>query len=197
MNTLCVLLVLVAAAAADKIPNFVVLGQCPAVDENKLWGEQVPNHSRFAGVWYEFGLTTNPYQLIEKCVRNEYFFDDEQFTVKSTGIAADGNLLRLNGQVYPNPMGDPHLTIDYENSFASPFVVLETDYTNYACTYSCVDFNSGYYTDFAFIFSRSPSLDDRYVKKCEAAFKNINVDTSRFVKTIQGRDCPYDTQKTL
>ncbi|XP_071551819.1 crustacyanin-C1 subunit-like [Panulirus ornatus] len=197
MNSRFVLLVLVAAVAADKIPDFVVPGRCPKVDRNKLWDEQTPNRDSYDGVWYEHSLTNNPYQLIERCVRNEYSFDGEKFTVVSTGLTSDGSLLRRNGQVYPNPFGEPHLTIDYEDSWAAPYVILETDYSNYACIYSCHDYNFGYYSDFAFVFSRSPDLADKYEERCVAVFKGINVDTSRFTKTLQGSSCPYDSQKTL
>ncbi|XP_053635308.1 crustacyanin-C1 subunit [Cherax quadricarinatus] len=197
MQSLPILLVLVAAVAADKIPDFVVPGQCPAVDKNKLWSEQVPNHANYAGVWYEFALTNNPYQLINKCVRNEYTFDGKQFDVASTGVTADGSLLKRSGQVYANPLGEPHLSIDFENSFAAPYIILDTDYTNFACVYSCISYNFDYHSDFAFIFTRSPSLADKFVKRCEAAFRSINVDTSRFTKTVQGSSCNYDDQKTL
>ncbi|XP_069161769.1 crustacyanin-C1 subunit [Procambarus clarkii] len=197
MNSLAILLVLVAAVAADKIPDFVVPGQCPAVDESKLWTQQKPNHANLAGEWYEFAITKNPYQLLNKCVRNEISFDGKVFTAAAHGVTADGSLLKRNGKVYPNPFGEPHLTLDFENSFAAPFVFLDTDYTNFACMYSCVDFGQSYYTDFAFIYSRSPSLADKFVKRCEAAFKKINFDTSRFIKTPQGSSCNYDVQKTL
>ncbi|ROT83851.1 crustacyanin subunit C [Penaeus vannamei] len=176
----------VAAVAADKIPDFLVPGKCPAVNEKALFEQQIPNHSKYAGVWYEIALTNNPYQLLKQCVRNEYSFDGSKFIAKSTGINADGNLMRHNGQVLPMPLGDPHLSIDYEGSFTAPYVILDTDYENFSCIYSCVEFNYGYYADFAFIFSRSPSLSDQYLRRCEAAFKEIGVDVSRFAKTVQG-----------
>ncbi|ROT83802.1 crustacyanin subunit C [Penaeus vannamei] len=146
----------VAAVAADKIPDFLVPGKCPAVNEKALFEQQIPNHSKYAGVWYEIALTNNPYQLLKQCVRNEYSF-----------------------------------------AFTAPYVILDTDYENFSCIYSCVEFNYGYYADFAFIFSRSPSLSDQYLRRCEAAFKEIGVDVSRFAKTVQGSNCPYDTQKSL
>ncbi|ROT83811.1 crustacyanin subunit C [Penaeus vannamei] len=162
----------VAAVAADKIPDFVVPGKCPAVNEKALFEQQIPNHSKYAGVWYEIALTNNPYQLLKQCVRNEYSFDGSKFIAKSTGINADGNLMRHNGQVLPMPLGDPHLSIDYEGSFTAPYVILDTDYENF-------------------------SLSDQYLRRCEAAFKEIGVDVSRFAKTVQGSNCPYDTQKSL
>ncbi|XP_047478754.1 crustacyanin-C1 subunit-like [Penaeus chinensis] len=197
MNTSLFFLAVVAAVSADKIPDFVVPGRCPVVDEKSLFDEQIPNHSKYAGVWYEIALTNNPYQLLKQCVRNEYSFDGNKFTAKSTGINADGNLMRRNGQILPMPLGDPHLSVDYEGSWIAPYVILDTDYENFSCIYSCTEYNFGYYSDFSFIFSRSPSLSDQYVRRCEAAFKKIGVDLSRFAKTVQGSDCPYDTQKSL
>ncbi|ROT83853.1 Crustacyanin-C1 subunit [Penaeus vannamei] len=121
-----------------------------------------------------------------------------KFIAKSTGINADGNLMRHNGQVFPcllETLISPSTTKDV--TFTAPYVILDTDYENFSCIYSCVEFNYGYYADFAFIFSRSPSLSDQYLRRCEAAFKEIGVDVSRFAKTVQGSNCPYDTQKSL
>ncbi|XP_042856885.1 crustacyanin-C1 subunit-like [Penaeus japonicus] len=197
MKSSLIVLALVAVVAADKIPDFVVPGKCPAVDKKALFDSQKPNYPKFSGVWYEIALTKNPYQLLQQCVRNEFSFDGKKFTAKSTGINADGNLMRRNGQIVAMPLGDPNLSIDYEGSFMAPFVILDTDYENFACIHSCVDFNQGYFTDFAFIFSRSPSMSAQHLKQCETAFKNVGFDNSRFVKTVQGASCPYETQKAL
>merc|ERR1719244_395591 len=194
MNTLVLLLALVAAVAADKIPDFVVPGKCPALDTKTLWEQQFPNHPRYGGVWYEIALTNNPYQVLKQCVRNELEFDGEKFSAKSTGINAEGNLMRRNGQVLPMPLGDPHLAVDYEESFMAPYVILDTDYENFSCIYSCVEYNFGYKSDFAFIWSRNPTMSDQHLRRCETAFKNIDVDTSRFNKIVQGSSCPYDPQ---
>ncbi|XP_042889576.1 crustacyanin-A1 subunit-like [Penaeus japonicus] len=81
-------------------------------------------------------------------------------------------------------------------AFIAPYVILDTDYENFACIYSCTGNNFGYYSDFAFIFSRSPSLSDRYYRRCESAFMNIGVDPSRFTKTTQGSSCPYNSYRS-
>ncbi|XP_027233275.2 crustacyanin-C1 subunit [Penaeus vannamei] len=193
MNAALILFALFAAVAADKIPDFVVPGKCPVVDEKALFEQQKPNHPSFAGVWYEIALTENPYQLLEKCVRNEYAFDGTKFKARSTGIAGDGTMMNRNGQILPMPLGEPHLSVDYEESWIAPYVILDTDYENFACVYSCTEYNFGYYSDFSFIFSRSPSLSDKYIRRCEAAFSNIGVDMSRFTKTVQGSSCSYDS----
>ncbi|XP_071544073.1 crustacyanin-C1 subunit-like [Panulirus ornatus] len=190
-------LFLTVFATAEKIPDFVVPGKCPNVDEDKLWQEQKPNHSKFGGVWYEFSLINNPYQLIDKCVRNEFKFDGQQFEVTETGLTAEGHLLKRKGTMYPSTFGEPHWTMDMENAAAGPVVILETDYDNYACLYTCLDVRYGYEVEFAFIMSRSPTPAEEYVWRCEKVFKDLDVDASSFKKTIQGSSCPYDTQKSL
>merc|ERR1712183_413592 len=114
---------------------------------------------------------------LDKCVRIQYNFDGEAFESKGTGFNLEGDLEKTEGEIYPMPLGDPHLMINHDNSFPAPLVILDTD--------------------FAFVLSRTPTLDDKYARKCEAAFRNIGVDNSRFSKTLQGSECPYDFQNTL
>ena len=85
----------------------------------------------------------------------------------------------------------------FSAAFAAPYVILDTDYDNYSCIYSCIGNNFGYHADFAFIFSRKPSLSDGYAKKCQEAFSKIGVDLARFTTTTQGAGCPYDAQQAL
>ncbi|XP_066941254.1 crustacyanin-C1 subunit-like [Macrobrachium rosenbergii] len=184
--------VALVSVAADKIPDFVAEGKCPAVDEVKLWKEQIPRHSEFGGVWFQHALTKNEYQPLEKCVRIQYNFDGEGYKVSTSGVNYSGEKQERQGEIYPMPLGDPHFMVDFEgHSFAAPLVILDTDYENYACLYSCMDYSSSYFSDFAFIFSRTPELEDEYVSKCHAAFRNIGLDTIRFQKTVQGHQCDY------
>merc|ERR1712121_220154 len=195
MNSCFIVILAVALATyatADKVPDFVIKGKCPAIDEVTLWQQQKPNHSKFGGLWYQYALTNNPYQLIDRCARNQYTFNG-----KATGINAEGQMMKRTGDLSPMPLGDPHLMIALENSFPAPLVILESDYSSYACLYSCMAYNFDYYSDFSFIFTRSPNPSAADVNKCEKVFKDIGLDTSRFQKTIQGADCPYNTLDTL
>ncbi|XP_076065061.1 crustacyanin-C1 subunit-like [Oratosquilla oratoria] len=194
---LVTLFALVAFACADKIPDFVVPGSCPNIDRNSLYESQRPNHSKFGGLWHMYARTSNSYDLLEKCHRMDFDFDGQQFNFKATGVAYDGNLMRRNGLVYPNPFGEPHLTIDVDDSFAAPLVILDTDYNNYACLHSCIDYNFGYKSEFSLIYVRSPNTDDRYAQRCLSVFKEIGVEASQFQVTTQGSSCPYEAQKSL
>ena len=46
MQNLVLVLAFVASAVADKIPDFVVPGRCPTVDEKSLFEAQIPNYSK-------------------------------------------------------------------------------------------------------------------------------------------------------
>ncbi|XP_064084057.1 crustacyanin-C1 subunit-like [Macrobrachium nipponense] len=186
------LVVAVAAVVADEVPDFVIKGKCPAVDEQRLWQQQLPNHSRFGGVWYQQAISTNPYQLLKKCVRIHYDYNGKGFDVKTVGITPEGSQLKRKGVLTPMPLGDPHLMINLENSFPAPLVILDTDYNNYACMYSCMEYNYGYHSDFAFFFARAPESYDKYIAKCRAALDSIGVDPNRLIKTEQGSGCDYE-----
>ncbi|XP_064084054.1 crustacyanin-C1 subunit-like isoform X2 [Macrobrachium nipponense] len=200
MNFGSFLLVVVLAAGlgnADKVPDFVIKGKCPVVDEQSLWNKQLPRLSEFGGVWFQQAITTNPYQLLDKCVRLQYDFDGKGFDATATGLTAEGGLLKRRGKIVPMPLGDPHLMVNFDNSFPAPLLILDTDYENYACLYSCMNYNHDYHSDFSFIFTRSETPSNSHLKKCEKVFRSIGVNTRRFFKTVQGNVCSYDKQVTL
>ena len=88
-------------------------------------------------------------------------------------------------------------------AWIAPFVVLNTDYSSFACIYSCTGHSFGvgdssYYSDFAFIFQRSPYQDPNAINACIAEFERIGVSASRFQYTPQGeQQCNYAAQMRL
>jgi len=184
-------------ADASTVPDFVVEGICPVVDEKALWEKQKPNHPKFAGQWYEIARTANPYQLVKDCTFSQLtHLHDNGFQHVAMGLAADGSLIRRDGVTFPFITGanaaTPHLSIQFESpSFAAPFVILDTDYDSYACIYSCMDFNNRYVSDFGFIWSRVADMHPIKFDKCKAAFASISVDTGRLVTVKHGDDCNY------
>jgi len=190
------------AVAADKIPNFVVRGNCPNVDERALWSRQSSQLSNYAGAWFEMARTENPFQQVQQCVRNEYQFDGSKFVARTSGRDASGQLAVHQGQVLPMPAGDPHLVVDYQGSWTAPYVVLNTDYSSFSCVYSCLGHtfagDASWYSDFGFIFQRSPYQDQNAINTCLEEFRRIGVPSSRFQYTVQGEpQCDYATQVRL
>merc|ERR1711862_1048553 len=140
----------------NQIPDYLEPGQCPKVNEKKLWQEQVPNHSKYAGRWYEVARSENVFQLVETCTKSDLSYDGPGFGFRhiTTGMDAKGQPIRRDGVTFPFTTGanveTPHLSIQFDQpSFAAPYVILDTDYDNFSCIYSCVDYNGNFKSDFS------------------------------------------------
>ncbi|CAL4061268.1 unnamed protein product, partial [Meganyctiphanes norvegica] len=212
MKTLVLLLPLVALTAAqsssfsvrNKIPSYLVPGQCPTVDEKSLWAQQVPNHARYAGRWYETARSENVFQLVKKCTKSDISYDGPGFGFRhiTTGLDANSQALRRDGVTFPFTTGanteTPHLSIQFDQpSFAAPYVILDTDYDNYSCIYSCTDYNGNFVSDFLFVWSRTPTMSQNHLSKCVTAFNKHGLDTNRLNTVEQGSQCDYNVLDSL
>merc|ERR1711962_1493062 len=86
MKSLALLLpALVALVACDTasirglVPNFLVPGQCPVVNEKALWAEQKPNHPKYDGRWFEVARSRNPFQLVKQCTKSDLTYNGAGF----------------------------------------------------------------------------------------------------------------------
>merc|ERR1712142_74909 len=179
----------------NMIPDFLVAGQCPKVDEKALWAQQVPNHPKYAGRWYETFRSDNDFQLVKGCAKSDLTYDGPGagFRQITTGVDNNDNPIRRDGVIFPFTTGanseTPHLSIQFdEPSFPAPYVILDTDYDNYACIYSCTDFNGNFMTDFLFAWSRHPTIGHEY-HKCIQAFTKIGVNPMRLKQMKLGPLC--------
>ncbi|XP_068226205.1 crustacyanin-C1 subunit-like [Palaemon carinicauda] len=195
-----VLLVLIAVAAALHMvdattEDFVVPGTCPIVDERSLWALHGRNLWQMDGEWFHHSHTPMPYNPIVDCTRMRWQnIGGGSFRTEATGLDKARAFMRTTGLIYQSP-GAPRLTIAHEKSTPAPLVILESDYQNFACLYSCQDFGGNYYGDFGFIYSRTPKLDPAFVQICKDTFAQIGLDTNTFKVTYQGDDCPHSTEK--
>ncbi|XP_066941270.1 crustacyanin-C1 subunit-like [Macrobrachium rosenbergii] len=190
-----VLAVVDAVAAATE--DFVVPGSCPLVDEASLWARHRPNLWQMDGFWYHHSHTPTPYNPIVNCTQMRLEYIGGSFRTEATGIDEDNAFMKTTGMIYEAAGGKPHLTIAHEKSRPAPLVILDSDYENFACLYSCQDFGGKYYGDFGFLYSRTPKMDPTYVKICQDTFKKIGIDINTFKKTYQGDDCPHTSKKKL
>ncbi|XP_068226214.1 crustacyanin-C1 subunit-like [Palaemon carinicauda] len=173
------------------IPDYVVPGTCPAINEKQLWDMQSPRLFQMGGIWYQHSNTPLEFQPIKKCLQVKYTWDGEGFSTAAMGLSRSGVQMKNEGRLYPMANGEPRLEITAQHSIPSPLVILDTDFFNYACLYSCMEMGGRYITDMGFVYSRKPKLHQAYQKVCEGAFRKIGVDTNRFVKTFQGDTCSY------
>ncbi|XP_066941273.1 crustacyanin-A1 subunit-like [Macrobrachium rosenbergii] len=143
------------------------------------------------GVWYQHSNTPMEFQPIDKCVQIKYDWDGEGFTTAANGLSRSGVEMKTEGRLYPMAHEEPRLEISAQHSIPSPLVILDTDFFNYACLYSCMELGGSYMTDMGFVYSRKPQLHQAYQGICDEAFRKIGVDMKRFVRTYQGDTCSY------
>ncbi|CAL4065178.1 unnamed protein product, partial [Meganyctiphanes norvegica] len=164
--------------------------------------EQKPNHSKYAGRWFEVALSKNAFQLVKQCTKSDLTYNNNGFDHITTGLDQSGNPIRREGVTFEFTTGanreTPHLSIQFEQpSFASPYVILDTDYDNYSCIYSCTDYNGDFVSDWLFVWSRSSTLDAQYMDKCLVAYRKLGLDVNRLEKVTQGSDCDYEGQDSI
>ncbi|XP_068226225.1 crustacyanin-C1 subunit-like [Palaemon carinicauda] len=174
------------------IPDHLVPGTCPQVNEEELWELQKPRYFQLAGKWFQQAVTPNKFQPMERCVETQYNWDGEGFHMRSTGLRGT-EVVATEGRVYPQPHGKPSLEITHQHAFPAPLLLLETDFLNYACMYSCLELGGGFKTDLAFVYSRQREMHPAYMRICESAYGKIGFDLGRLFKTSQGEDCSNAT----
>merc|ERR1712180_271040 len=191
-----VLPALVACVASDTasirglVPNFLVSGQCPVVNEKALWAEQKPNHPKYGGRWFEVARSKNPFQLVKQCTKSDLTYNGAGFDHITSGLDQNGLPTRREGTTFEFTTGanrqTPHLSIQFEQpSFAAPYVILDTDY------------DGDLVSDFLFVWSRSPAMETQHFDRCLVAFRKAGLDVNRLEKVTQGSDCDYEGQDGL
>ncbi|XP_068226194.1 crustacyanin-A2 subunit-like [Palaemon carinicauda] len=179
---------LVASAAADGLPEFLVPGKCASVNVQDGFDLR-----KYHGRWYQTEILENPYQPYSKCINSFYGYSDANygFDVTTAGFNYNNEHLKLEGRIYPTE-GFPvsHMLIDFPTVLGFPYQVIETDYYTYSCVYSCLDWNT-YKTEFAFVFSRTPQNGGPATARCAEVFKRNGIDFSKFVTVPHSAECVY------
>uniref|UniRef100_A0A3P9H5B5 Apolipoprotein D n=1 Tax=Oryzias latipes TaxID=8090 RepID=A0A3P9H5B5_ORYLA len=151
---------------------------------------------QFAGSWY----------LVEKlpaffapgkCIRsNLTLMENDTVHVTSSHFFFDREW-RFEG-VLVTPDGDePAKLAAHFFKFvpSMPDWVLATDYTDYSVVYSCMDFFHVFHLEYAWIFSRSPSLSPETLRHCEEILDREGIETSRLQEVEQ--DCTDVPKKSF
>jgi len=162
-------------------------GECPKVPTQANF-----EPSKYLGVWYE--ITKLPFvtEAGGYCITANY-------TLKANGRinvdnrlhkgSVDGPLDQAIGEAY---IADPKEPAKLSVSFgfvAAPYWVLATDYTSYAMVLSCTNF-FGYRLEYAWILSRTPTIEPSLKAALLSKFKAATVDPAQFIDTVQ-EGCKY------
>ncbi|KAF2361791.1 Lipocalin/cytosolic fatty-acid binding domain [Trinorchestia longiramus] len=181
------LCVFVALAGASSSPSFLKRGHC------KKGVEPVRDFdpNQFVGRWFRIGGVRNPDEdRTITCTTLD-------FRVKGTGMDMTAQGLdhadEFTMRVTPLSLDDPNVASFGLTSNNRPvsLEVLETDYTSYACLFSCTDIAKTHFAQFAWILSRQPTLNKTQIGKCQLALKEAGVAVGKLKGTRQGGQCNY------
>ncbi|XP_068220134.1 crustacyanin-A1 subunit-like [Palaemon carinicauda] len=182
--------VLLAAAAtlchANDRPKFLVEGRCPIVD--------IPtgfDTSRFSGNWYRIGGLRNAEEKSVNCTVYSYQLTGSGFTVISNGVLGDFSPVSQTGSLTQKTPGLAQFTTTIRDKFDAEMVVVSTDYTSYACVFTCYNFRESHKAQFAWILSRTTSLPKETIAQCQVALRKVGVPIAQLRGTYQGSSCQH------
>ncbi|KAL1441009.1 hypothetical protein MTO96_008931 [Rhipicephalus appendiculatus] len=121
---------------ATAVCAMVMPGLCPTLKEK----DEFDLH-RFMGTWYEVLRTPFIIEYMVKCVRFHCLDKGEENSVglKVLGERSPGDGLSIDGEILTRDANSPYGIRLKGASFhyASPMIVLDTDYDNYAVLWAC------------------------------------------------------------
>ncbi|XP_071551623.1 crustacyanin-A2 subunit-like [Panulirus ornatus] len=177
-----------ALVAADGIPSFVKPGKCASVANQDNFDLR-----KYSGRWYITHMIENEYMPVSSCIHSNYEYanTDYGFDVTTAGFDLKNDYLKIDFRIYPTKeFPAAHMLIDAPSVFASPYEVIETDYENYSCVYSCIT-TDNYKSEFGFVYSRFPKAEGPALQKCASVFAKNGVDFSLFNPVSHTAQCVY------
>ncbi|KAL4702760.1 hypothetical protein ACJJTC_002300 [Scirpophaga incertulas] len=153
--------------------EFTLQGECPTV---KL--QENLNYTKFSGVWYNVASYASDGHTIYDCATLDFQEDYLGYTMRETYISEDeGNRSQKSYFARVDPTFDAgnkaKFIVSYDNNdviLQFPFVILSTDYEDYAIAYTCKTLKKKHRTHYAFswILSRTnDTLEGETLKKVE------------------------------
>ncbi|KAF2361275.1 Calycin [Trinorchestia longiramus] len=171
------------------VPDFIEWGYCSEVHLQENF-----DPVKYEGWWWDIFRVPNSYEGVDKCIHQNITLKDDVMVVKTEGLSAKGifsNKTAFLSTDTSHPVRNPaRRTVDAEGVPAAPYLVMATDYLQYSCVYSCLQF-PGVFAEFFWIFGRQPTLDEKYTQECIHHFRQAGVQPGKLEKVTQGEACPY------
>ncbi|OQV19625.1 putative Apolipoprotein D [Hypsibius exemplaris] len=158
------------------------------------------NLEQYLGHWHDIQRFPNDFQHDTICDTANYEqLNTTHVEVVNTATANNGSIISIKGVAYvPDPAAPAKFLVLFpRSSIPIPYWVLDTDYTNYAVVYSCINpqGNATIAQEFAWVLSRQPMLQEQFMEAARGAIQRNNVDpvegVSRFMDTVQANCVNY------
>ncbi|XP_071521225.1 crustacyanin-A2 subunit-like [Panulirus ornatus] len=181
------LLVILARQTCAFIPDFLEMGSCAKVTLKPDF-----DPVKYTGLWFDIESVPNEYQYTKMCVTQNYTWTGQVMRVATRGLTQDETKVQQGAVMHPEQ--DPaHMTVEAAGVPEAPYQIVDTDYRSFSCVYSCLEY-FGFRAEFAWVFSRTPTLPDDKIKRCHDAFTRMKVDPEKMIPIVQGEVCPYHSK---
>ncbi|CAG9565651.1 unnamed protein product [Danaus chrysippus] len=145
------------------------------------------NLTEFVGTWYEIQSYPIKEKLGSQCV-NHVLTQVSNTTLSSvSSFVIDQFLNVVNATISlasNNNSAKMIMTLRSENNVNEiPFWILDTDYSNYALAYGCVNIDEDYRLVYSWKLGRSQQLSQNYIQSINDAMSNVNVLQERYFET--------------
>jgi len=150
-------------------PPLLTRGRCnQVVLDNKF------KTNEFAGKWYKIGGLHNPREKAVQCTLYDYQRTALGFQVSANGLDRDNRPITEGNTLAQTEPNVGRFLAEFHDLQAN-MTVLTTDYTSFACLYTCYNFESSHKTQFAWILSRSNTLPPSKIAECQKLLIKVGV----------------------
>ncbi|CAG0917470.1 unnamed protein product [Notodromas monacha] len=130
--------------------------------------------------------------LFVKTVQGKQYYPFAQVGIINAGTVGLEDTPRVINGTASETFDDGVLAVSFQNvPRTGEYRVLETDYKNFACIYSCIDVFFLLRIEFAWILARRNKLSPEMLARAQRVLASNNVDPAILVDTVQNGDCNY------
>ncbi|XP_042877763.1 crustacyanin-A2 subunit-like [Penaeus japonicus] len=167
--------------------SYVREGQCLAMASSGPL-----NYEMFTGRWVEAASRPNIFRRERQCRDFHFIITEADTPLRVTsGMDKDNKLTEVITELVPKAAPST-FDVQIEGFSTSDLVVVDTDYTSFACLYQCQQATPDRKVEWAFIYARDLSQADVALKRCNKVLQAQGFD----VESILVSPTPKETCNT-
>ncbi|XP_035271768.1 apolipoprotein Da, duplicate 2 [Anguilla rostrata] len=167
------------------------LGRCPTPPVQQNF-----DVAKYMGRWYEIQKLPAVFEL-GTCNQATYTLMPEGVVkVVNAELLSDGMVHSIEGTARVKNASQPAIleVSFFKGAPSAPYWVLSTDYESYTLVYACTNYLGFFYVDFAWIMSRSRTLQEETVTELRNVLTSNGISVKRMMVSDQ-TNCAAMTQE--
>jgi len=182
-RTVAAVLLLVSCVTAQF--EYLALGFCSSTPTKPGLDLQ-----QFAGEWYTVARTPNQFSETFSCIASNYTLSGDSYDVVERGKGLGGRYVFVQTHVKSTGPDMP-FEVQAKGSPVAPLKVIATNYANFACLQSCLQF-AVMKVEFAWVLSRQPRDNAKAIELCSKILSGkAGVPANTIEPIPHPQDCQY------